>query len=71
MRVPLTAKALEQAQTFDLRSSCVDCFHYVAREERCASEWPVHEQRRWPLDAPDELGEKPTTIALCKEFELA
>jgi hypothetical protein len=36
----------------------------------CAHDWPDEGQRRWPLDAPNPDGSRPTEVAFCKEFEL-
>jgi hypothetical protein len=68
MRFPLTQQLLDEAERFQLRSACRDCFYFV--DERCVHEWPNEEQRRWPLDAPGPDGERPTTVGFCKEFEL-
>jgi hypothetical protein len=62
---------LAEAQSWKLRSACEHCFFYVARERRCGHEWPNGEQRRWPLDKPNDRGERPETAEFCKEFELA
>lgn len=70
MRFPLTDQLLDEAQRFGLRSSCRHCLFYVAARERCAHEWPNDDQRRWPLDAPDEQGVQPHDVSFCKEFEL-
>ncbi len=70
MRVPLDDTLLEEARRFQLRSSCRHCLYFVAAGERCLHEWPNEEQRRWPLDALDEDGKRPTEVGFCKEFEL-
>lgn len=69
MRFPLTDKLLAEADEFSLRSACGDCLYFAA-PDRCAHEWPNEEQRRWPLDAPDERGNRPNTVDFCREFEL-
>lgn len=71
MRFPLTEQLVREAEQFALRSSCQHCFYYVKAEERCAHEWPDLGQSRWPLDSPDENGERPADAEFCKEFELA
>ena len=72
MKFPLTEQLIEEAKRFELRSACRDCFFWIARENRCAHDWPEEGQRRWPLDAPDPVtGERPEHVAFCKEFELA
>ena len=38
--------------------------------DHCAHDWPDEGQRRWPLDAPNPDGSRPTEVAFCKEFEL-
>lgn len=68
MRFPLTPELLEEADRYQLRSACRDCFFHVRR--RCAHEWPDAIQRRWPLDAPDAAGQRPDVASFCKEFEL-
>lgn len=70
MRFPLTDALIDEAERFSLRSSCRDCFFFVAAEERCAHDWPDEGQRRWPLDAPEPDGSRPAFVAFCKEFEL-
>jgi hypothetical protein len=70
MKFPLTEQLLEEARRFELRSACRDCFYWSERRGECWHGWPDEGQRRWPLDAPDEGGERPTTVAFCKEFEL-
>ena len=69
MRFPLTDQLRSEADEFGLRSACVHCFFYVG--DRCALEWPMGDQRRWPLDAADDSGRRPDEVAFCKEFELA
>jgi hypothetical protein len=70
MRFPLTDALIDESERFSLRSSCCDCFFFVAAEERCAHDWPDEGQRRWPLDAPEPDGSRPESVAFCKEFEL-
>lgn len=70
MRIPLTDELLQEAERFGLRSACRDCFFYDAANHRCAHEWPDQGQGRWPLDAPDERGQRPEMVEFCKEFEL-
>lgn len=71
MKFPLTEQLLDEARRFELRSACRDCFYWRASEGACWHDWPDEGQRRWPLDAPDPTtGERPTTVAFCKEFEL-
>ena len=69
MKFPLTEQLIEEAKRWQLRSACRHCFFW--RGDRCAHDWPDEGQRRWPLDAPDETGARPTEVAFCKEFELA
>lgn len=71
MKFPLTEQLLEEARRFELRSACRDCFFWIARRGECAHGWPDEGQRRWPLDAPEPDGTRPTEVAFCKEFELA
>ena len=61
---------MHEAATYRLRSSCVDCAHYVVSNESCAHGWPNEDQRRWPIDAPNPDGSPPTEAHICKEFEL-
>ncbi len=68
MKFPLTDQLIEEARRFELRSACCHCFFW--RGDRCAHDWPDEGQRRWPLDAPDASGARPTEAAFCKEFEL-
>ena len=70
MKFALTEQLLAEANRFQLRSACVHCFHWDAREERCRHDWPDEGQRRWPLDAVGANGERPREVAFCKEFEL-
>lgn len=70
MKFPLTEQLLDEARRFSLRSACCHCFFWRPAEGRCAHDWPDEGQRRWPLDAPDETGARPTEAAFCKEFEL-
>lgn len=70
MKFPLTEQLLEEARRFELRSACRDCFFWSERRGECWHDWPDEGQRRWPLDAPDASGERPTHVAFCKEFEL-
>ena len=65
MRIPLSERLLQEAREHVLRTACVHCFHYLAREERCAHEWPNELQRRWPLDL-----QRDQEMGICKEFEL-
>lgn len=70
MKFPLTEQLLDEARRFELRSACRDCFYWSERRGECWHGWPDEGQRRWPLDAPDDGGARPTTVAFCKEFEL-
>lgn len=70
MRFPLTEQLLDEARRFELRSACRDCFFWSEPRGECAHGWPDEGQRRWPLDAPDARGVRPTEAAFCKEFEL-
>ena len=70
MKFPRTEQLLEEARRFELRSACRDCFYWSERRGECWHGWPDEGQRRWPLDAPDADGERPTAVAFCKEFEL-
>ena len=71
MKFPLTQQLLDEARRYELRSSCRDCLFFSARRDECWHGWPDEGQRRWPLDAPDSDGKRPTEAAFCKEFELA
>ena len=71
VRFPLTPELIAEAERYNLRSACRDCFFYVASEGRCAHEWPDRGQSRVPLDAPDADGTPPSDVEFCKEFELA
>lgn len=70
MKFPLTEQLIDEARRFELRSACRDCFYWSVPRGECWHDWPDEGQRRWPLDAPDEHGERPTHVAFCKEFEL-
>ena len=70
MRFPLTDQLLDEARRFSLRSACRDCFFWRPALDACAHDWPDEGQRRWPLDAPNPDGRRPTEVAFCKEFEL-
>jgi hypothetical protein len=70
VKFPLTEQLIEEARRFELRSACCHCFYWRPDGARCAHDWPDVGQRRWPLDAPDENGVRPTEAAFCKEFEL-
>ena len=70
MKFPLTEQLLAEARRFELRSACGHCFYWDARGDRCRHDWPDEGQRRWPLDAPQADGTRPTEVAFCKEFEL-
>jgi hypothetical protein len=70
VRFPLTDELLAEATRFQLRSACPHCRHQ-RRDGSCGLGWPNEEQRRWPLDAPDPDGRRPTEVHFCKEFELA
>ena len=70
MKFPLTDQLIEEARRFELRSACRDCFFWSERQTACWHDWPDEGQRRWPIDAPDETGARPTHVAFCKEFEL-
>jgi hypothetical protein len=69
VRFALTDEVLEEARRFRLRSACCHCA-FERGDGRCSLGWPNQEQRRWPLDAPDEEGRPPVEVAFCKEFEL-
>jgi hypothetical protein len=71
VRFPLTRELIDESERFNLRSACRDCFFYVPSERRCAHEWPDRGQSRFPLDAPEADGSRPTEVEFCKEFELA
>jgi hypothetical protein len=68
LKFALTEQLLDEARRFELRSACRDCFFW--RIDHCAHDWPDEGQRRWPLDAPNPDGSRPTEAAFCKEFEL-
>lgn len=70
MKFALTEQLLDEARRFELRSACGDCFYWRAERGACAHDWPDEGQRRWPLDAPNPDGSRPTEVAFCKEFEL-
>jgi hypothetical protein len=70
VKFALTAQLLEEARRFELRSACRDCFYWRPDRDACAHDWPDEGQRRWPLDAPNPDGSRPTEAAFCKEFEL-
>lgn len=70
MKFPLTAELVEEAQRFELRFACRDCFFWREQVTACAHDWPDEGQRRWPIDAPNADGTLPTEAAFCKEFEL-
>jgi hypothetical protein len=70
VRFPLTDELLAQVDRFQLRSACPHCRHQLG-DGSCGLGWPNEEQRRWPLDAPDPDGRRPTEVHFCKEFELA
>jgi hypothetical protein len=68
MKFPLTQLLIDEAAKFQLRSACRDCFFWI--REQCAHDWPDEGQSRWPLDAPEPDGSRPTHVSFCKEFEL-
>lgn len=70
MKFPLTEQLLDEARRFELRSACRDCAFWSDVRATCLHGWPDEGQRRWPLDAPDEHGARPTEVAFCREFEL-
>jgi hypothetical protein len=70
VKFALTEQLLAEARRFQLRSACRDCFYWRPDREACAHDWPDEGQRRWPLDAPNPDGSRPTEAAFCKEFEL-
>ena len=70
VRFPLTDLLIEEAERYQLRLACQHCLFYVESEQRCGHEWPDEGQSRWPLDAPNDDGTRPTEVALCKEFEM-
>ncbi|HLU66787.1 MAG TPA: hypothetical protein VKZ63_10950 [Kofleriaceae bacterium] len=70
MRFPLDERLIDEAARFRLRSACSHC-RYQLRDGSCVLGWPNRDQRRWPLDAPDEDGRVPAEVHFCKEFELA
>jgi radical SAM protein with 4Fe4S-binding SPASM domain len=70
VRFALTEQLLDEVRRFELRSACRDCFYWRAAHGGCAHDWPDEGQRRWPLDAPNADGTRPTEVAFCKEFEL-
>jgi hypothetical protein len=70
VKFPLTAQLVDEARRFELRSACHDCFFWRPARDACAHDWPDIGQRRWPIDAPDPDGTRPTEVAFCKEFEL-
>ena len=70
MKFPLTQELIEEAKRFELRSACRDCFYWRPAVGACAHDWPDEGQRRWPIDALNADGTRPTEVAFCKEFEL-
>ena len=70
MKFALTEQLLDEARRFALRSACRDCFFWRPGRDVCAHDWPDEGQSRWPLDAPNPDGSRPTEVAFCKEFEL-
>jgi len=70
VKFPLTEQLIAEAKRFELRSACRDCFHWDDARQTCWHDWPDEGQRRWPIDAPDATGARPTEVAFCKEFEL-
>jgi len=70
VKFALTEQLLAEARRFELRSACRDCFYWRPERVACAHDWPDEGQRRWPLDAPNPDGSRPTEAAFCKEFEL-
>jgi hypothetical protein len=78
VKFALTEQLLDEARRFELRSACRDCFFWRSDRrsgaagggDHCAHDWPDEGQRRWPLDAPNPDGSRPTEVAFCKEFEL-
>jgi hypothetical protein len=70
VKFALTEQLLDEARRFELRSACRDCFYWRPERNACAHDWPDEGQRRWPLDAPNADGSRPTEAAFCKEFEL-
>jgi hypothetical protein len=73
VKFALTEQLLDEARRFELRSACRDCFFWRTDDTGravCAHDWPDEGQRRWPLDAPNPDGTRPTEVAFCKEFEL-
>lgn len=65
MRVPLGARLRQEAEQFELRSSCQHCAYFLPATGACVNGWPNGDQRQWPV--PDGATEWP----FCKEFELA
>ncbi len=70
MRFPLTDQLIDEARRFELRSACRDCAFWSTQTGVCLHDWPDEGQRRWPLDAPNPDGSRPTEAYFCKEFEL-
>jgi hypothetical protein len=70
VKFALTEQLLDEARRFELRSACRDCFFWSEARGECWHGWPDEGQRRWPLDAPNPDGSRPTEVAFCKEFEL-
>ncbi len=75
MKFPLTETLAREANRFQLRSACGDCFYYLAAEDACAHGWPVSEQKHGVEDvvarAADARAAGPSEATFCKEFELA
>lgn len=71
MEFPLTETLALEAERYDLRSACGDCFFYLADRGACLHGWPTDTQRV-PI-AELARGERgpPRSAPFCKEFELA
>jgi len=68
MEFPLTPQLRTEARTFELRSSCEDCFFW--RADRCAHEWPLGSQVL-RIERISQNEDNPEIVDFCKEFELA
>jgi hypothetical protein len=67
--MPLVPRFLAEAAARRLRAGCPHCFHRLA-DGRCGNGWPLEGQERFPPDALDASGRRPTEVVFCREFEL-
>ncbi|GAC1352380.1 MAG: hypothetical protein NVS3B20_26250 [Polyangiales bacterium] len=63
MLVPVNLRFIAEVSTFQLRYTCDDCAHFIARDAgQCGHGYPLGERRAKPLALGGE-------VAFCKEFE--